>query len=89
MVRRTVAAVRPRKPTTDAEAICIAATRPTMRCVPVRIGVPQAVLMRHRTGDFLVRPLTQLANARRAHLGAFGLGRSEGRSHYGPARCRG
>lgn len=33
----------------------------------------QAVLMSHRARDFLVRQLTQLANAIRAHLGEFGL----------------
>ena len=33
MVRRTVAAVRPRKPTNDAEAIVIAARQPEMRFV--------------------------------------------------------
>ncbi|WP_146112994.1 IS110 family transposase [Paracoccus yeei] len=33
----------------------------------------QAVLMQHRARDFLVRQLTQLANAIRAHLGEFGI----------------
>ncbi len=44
-----------------------------MRFVPVKTEVQQAALMSHRTRDFLVRQLTQLANAIRAHLGAFGL----------------
>jgi transposase len=44
-----------------------------MRFVPVKSEVQQAVLMQHRTRDFLVRQLTQLANAIRAHLGEFGL----------------
>ncbi len=57
----------------DAEAICIAVTQPTMRFVPVKTEAQQAVLMQHRTRDFLVRQLTQLANAIRAHLGEFGL----------------
>jgi transposase len=57
----------------DAEAICTAVVRPTMRFVPVKTEVEQAVLMSHRTRDFLVRQLTQLANAIRAHLGEFGL----------------
>lgn len=57
----------------DAEAICIAVTQPTMRFVPVKTEVQQATLMQHRTRDFLVRQLTQLANAIRAHLGEFGL----------------
>lgn len=57
----------------DAEAICTAVTQPTMRFVPVKTEPQQAVLMSHRTRDFLVRQLTQLANAIRAHLGEFGL----------------
>lgn len=57
----------------DAEAICTAVTQPTMRFVPVKTEVQQAMLMSHRTLDFLVRQLTQLANAIRAHLGEFGL----------------
>lgn len=57
----------------DAEAICTAVTQPTMRFVPIKTETQQAVLMSHRTRDFLVRQLTQLANAIRAHLGEFGL----------------
>jgi transposase len=57
----------------DAEAICTAVAQPTMRFVPIKTETQQAVLMSHRTRDFLVRQLTQLANAIRAHLGEFGL----------------
>lgn len=57
----------------DAEAICTAVTQPTMRFVPMKSELQQAVLMSHRARDFLVRQLTQLANAIRAHLGEFGL----------------
>lgn len=57
----------------DAEAICEAVIRPNMRFVPLKTEKQQAVLMQHRTGDFLVRQLTQLANAIRAHLGEFGI----------------
>lgn len=57
----------------DAEAICEAVTRPNMRFVPVKTERQQAVLMQHRTRDFLVRQLTQLVNAIRAHLGEFGI----------------
>lgn len=57
----------------DAEAICTAVLQPTMRFVPIKTETQQAVLMQHRTRDFLVRQLTQLANALRAHLGEFGL----------------
>jgi transposase len=57
----------------DAEAICTAVAQATMRFVPVKTETQQAVLMQHRVRDFLVRQLTQLANAIRAHLGEFGL----------------
>lgn len=57
----------------DAEAICTAVVQPTMRFVTVKTETQQAVLISHRTRDFLVRQLTQLANAIRAHLGEFGL----------------
>lgn len=50
--------MQPRKPTNDAEAICTAVLQPTMRFVPVKSEVQQAVLMQHRTRDFLVRQLT-------------------------------
>jgi len=48
----------------DAEAICTAVAQPTMRFVPIKTAVQQAMLMSHRTRDFLVRQLTQLANGR-------------------------
>lgn len=57
----------------DAEAICEAVIRPNMRFVPLETEKQQAVLMQHRARDFLVRQLTQLANAIRAHLGEFGI----------------
>jgi transposase len=57
----------------DAGAICEAVTRPSMRFVPVKTEVQQAVLMMHRTRDFLVRQLTQVTNAIRAHLAEFGI----------------
>jgi transposase len=55
----------------DAGAICEAVTRPSMRFVPTE--EQQAVLMMHRTRDFLVRQLTQVTNAIRAHLAEFGI----------------
>lgn len=65
----------------DAEAICTAVTQPTMRFVPVKTEDQQAILMQHRTRDFLVRQLTQLANAIRAHLGEFGIVAPKGVHH--------
>jgi transposase len=44
----------------DAEAICEAVTRPSMRFVEIRSIENQAVLMRHRTRELLVGQRTQL-----------------------------
>jgi transposase len=57
----------------DAEAICEAVTRPTMRFVPVKSAKRQAALLDHKTRDFLVRQRTQLVNTIRAHLSEFGI----------------
>ena len=52
----------------DAEAICEAVTRPTMRFVEVKTPEQQSVLMLHRTRQLFVRQRTTLINALRAHL---------------------
>lgn len=57
----------------DAEAICEAVTRPSMRFVPVKSEETQALLMTHKAREFLIRQLTQVTNAIRAHLGEFGI----------------
>jgi transposase len=57
----------------DAEAICEAVTRPTMRFVAVKSAEQQSVLMLHRTRALLVRQRTMAANAVRAHLAEFGI----------------
>ena len=57
----------------DAEAICEAVARPSMRFVPMKSADQQAVLMLHRTRALLVRQRTMLANALRAHLAEFGI----------------
>jgi transposase len=57
----------------DAEAICEAVTRPSMRFVPVKSTEQQAVLMLHRTRDLLVRQRTMLINAPRGHMAEFGI----------------
>jgi transposase len=57
----------------DAEAICEAVTRPTMRFVPIKTPEQQAVLVLHRTRDLLVRQRTVLVNALRGHLAEFGI----------------
>ena len=57
----------------DAEAICEAVTRPTMRFVPIKPAEQQAILMLHRTRDLLVRQRTMLVNSLRGQLAEFGL----------------
>ena len=57
----------------DAEAICEAVTRPTMRFVPIKTPEQQAVLMLHRTRDLLVRQRTMLVNALRGHMAELGI----------------
>lgn len=57
----------------DAEAICEAVTRPTMRFVAVKSAEQQSVLMLHRTRELLVRQRTMLVNAIRAHMAEFGI----------------
>lgn len=57
----------------DAEAICEAVTRPTMRFVPIKSADRQAVLVLHRTRDLLMRQRTMLLNAVRGHLAEFGI----------------
>jgi len=65
----------------DAEAICEAVTRPTMRFVPVKSTDQQAVLMLHRTRNLLIRQRTMLVNAMRAHLAEFGIVAAQGLRH--------
>jgi len=57
----------------DAEAICEAVTRPTMRFVAVKGTEQQSVLMVHRTRELLVRQRTMLINAIRAHMAELGI----------------
>jgi len=57
----------------DAEAICEAVTRPTMRFVPVKSAACQGVLVLHRTRELLVRQRTMLINAIRGHCAEFGI----------------
>ncbi len=57
----------------DAEAICEAVTRPTMRFVAVKTPEQQSVMMLHRVRLMLNRQRTQLSNAMRAHMSEFGV----------------
>ena len=57
----------------DAEAICEAVSRPTMRFVAVKSAEQQSVLMQHRTRALMVRQRTMLVNAIRAHMAELGI----------------
>jgi transposase len=65
----------------DAEAICEAVTRPSMRFVPVKDANQQSVLMLHRTRNLLVRQRAMLVNALRAHMAEFGITAPQGLWH--------
>jgi transposase len=62
----------------DAEAICEAVRRPTMRFVQIKSPEQQARLMQHRARDLLMRQRTQVINALRAHLAEFGITAAQG-----------
>ncbi len=62
----------------DAEAICEAVGRPTMRFVPVKSVEQQATLAVHGTRSLLVRQRTMAANALRAALSELGIVAAQG-----------
>lgn len=63
----------------DAEAICEAVTRPTMRFVEVKNSEQQSVMVLHRARLMLMRQRIQLSNAIRGHMAEFGLAAPIGR----------
>ena len=65
----------------DAEAICEAAQRPTMRFVAPKSAEAQGAAIVFRTRDLLVRQRTQLINALRGHLAEFGFVVRQGPGH--------
>ena len=62
----------------DAEAICEAVTRPTMRFVPIKSREQQAALSMHRARNLLVKQRTQSVNMMRGLLAEFGINIPEG-----------
>ncbi len=68
----------------DAEALCEAMSRPTMRFVPVKTAEQQAALMLVGVRDRLIRNRTQLTNAIRGYAGEFGLTAAKGKAHLDP-----
>jgi transposase len=65
----------------DAEAICEAVTRPTMRFVPIKNGEQQAVLALHRARQGFVKARTAQANQIRGLLAEYGIAIPQGISH--------
>ncbi len=63
----------------DAEAICEAVTRPSMRFVEVKSPAQQSELVIHRTRMTLMRHRIELSNTIRAHMAEFGLAAPIGR----------
>jgi transposase len=62
----------------DAEAICEAMSRPTMRFVPVKTAEQQAALTMLGVRDLLVKQRTMLINAMRGHAAEFGVTAAKG-----------
>jgi transposase len=72
----------------DAEAICEAMSRPTMRFVPVKSVAQQAGLMLAGRRDGLIRRRTQLTNTIRGYAAEFGLIAAKGLDKIGPLLTR-
>ena len=64
----------------DAEAICEAVMRPSMRFVATKTPEQQSCLMLHRTRHLFIRQQTAAINAIRAHLAEFGIVAPVGRN---------
>ncbi len=68
----------------DAEALCEAASRPTMRFVPVKTAEQQAALMLVGVRERLIRNRSQLVNTIRGFATEFGFSAARGMSHLAP-----
>lgn len=68
----------------DAEALCEAMTRPTMRFVPPKSAEQQSELMLVSIRDRLVRSRTQLTNSIRGYAAEFGLVTGRGIGKFAP-----
>ena len=72
----------------DAEAICEAVSRPSMRFVPLKSVEQQSALVLHRSRDLLVRQRTMLVNAVRGHFAEFGIVAPQGIGRVGELAAR-
>ena len=68
----------------DAEALCEAMSRPTMRFVPVKTQEEQAALMLVGVRERLIRTCTQISNAIRGFASEFGHIVAKGKTHLFP-----
>src|ERR1039457_1264153 len=68
----------------DAEALCEAMSRPTMRFVPVKTADQQGALMMVGLRDRLIGNCTQLSNAIRGYAAEFGFTAAKGMAHLDP-----
>ena len=75
---------RGKNDTADAEALCEAMSRPTMRFVPMKTAEQQAALMLVGLRDRLIRNRTQLSNAIRGYAAEFGVSAAKGMAHLDP-----
>ena len=65
----------------DAEAICEAVARPTMRFVPIKTGEQQAILALHRARQGFIKARTAQANQIRGLLSEYGITIAQGIGH--------
>jgi transposase len=65
----------------DAEAICEAVTRPSMRFVPIKSGAQQEIQALHRVREQLLKSRTALVNQVRGLLGEHGIVAPRGIAH--------
>ena len=65
----------------DAEAICEAVSRPSMRFVPLKSEAGQAMTALHRVRERLIAQRTMLINTLRGHMAEFGIVVATGPQH--------
>jgi transposase len=65
----------------DAEAICEAVSRPSMRFVPIKSEADQAMAAVHRVRERLIVQRTMLINTLRGHMAEFGIVVAAGPQH--------
>src|SRR5437899_10938233 len=67
----------------DAEAICEAVSRPSMRFVAIKTETQQAASGIHKVREMLIKQRTMLLNTLRGLMAAFGIVVAEGPHHVG------